>query len=75
MKSIFFSLNLKDLTKGFVVAFITVLIATIGQTLDSGALPTFAALKVASLTGVAAGLAYVLKNLFTNSADKFLAKE
>lgn len=71
----FLKLNFRDLAKGFLVAFLTVVVAGLSVTLDQGFLPTVAELKSLALTGLAAGGAYLLKNLFTNSQDKFLATE
>ena len=63
----FGKLNLRDLINGLVVAFLTAAITGLTQILDSGVLPSLAELKSAGLAGVVASLAYLLKNLVTNS--------
>ncbi len=63
----FGKLNLRDLINGLVVAFLTTSLTAITQILDSGILPSLAELKSAGLAGVVASLAYLLKNLVTNS--------
>jgi hypothetical protein len=63
----FGKLNLRDLINGLVVAFLTASLTGLVQILDSGVLPTLAELKSAGLAGVVASLAYLLKNLVTNS--------
>jgi len=63
----FGKLNLRDLINGLVVAFLTASLTGLVQVLDSGVLPTLAELKSAGLAGVVASLAYLLKNLVTNS--------
>ena len=70
-----FSWNLKDISKGFITAFITALITALYQLVQDGHLPTLAEFKTAGLVGLSAGLAYLLKNFLTNSADQFLTKE
>ena len=63
----FGKLNLRDLINGLVVAFLTASLTGLVQILDSGVLPSLAELKSAGLAGVVASLAYLLKNLVTNS--------
>lgn len=63
----FGKLNLRDLINGLVVAFLTASLTALAQILDSGVLPSLAELKSAGLAGVVASLAYLLKNLVTNS--------
>ncbi len=67
----FLKLSVKDLLKGFLVAMFTVITTGLVSVLDSGHLPTFAAVKSLFLTGLCAGLAYLLKNFLTNSQDQF----
>lgn len=68
--SAFGKLNLRDLVNGLVVAFLTTGLTNLIQTLDSGKLPTLAEVKAGVLAGVVAALAYLLKNLVTNSDGK-----
>jgi Flp pilus assembly pilin Flp len=65
-----FSLNWKDVGKGFLVAVLTVVITGLGTSLQSGKLPTLAELGALALAGLGAGLAYLLKNFFTNSNNE-----
>jgi hypothetical protein len=69
-KSAFLSLDAKDAVKGFVVAALTSIGMAIVPVLQAGGLPTLAQLKVAGIAGLAAGISYLVKNLFTNSKDE-----
>ncbi len=44
-------LNVDDLVKGFIVAFLSTALTGVVATLDSGALPTLAELKSAGIVG------------------------
>lgn len=65
--SLFGRLNLRDLINGLIVAFLTASLTGLISILDSGALPDFTQLRASGLAGVVASLAYLLKNLVTNS--------
>jgi hypothetical protein len=71
----FGKLNLRDLINGLVVAFLTASLTGLIQTLDSGVLPTLAELKTSALAGTVASLAYLLKNLVTNSQGEIAKPE
>ena len=71
----FFSLKAKDFIKGFILAVLSVVAMGVMTSLNSGALPTMAELKPLLITGISAGLAYLVKNLLTNSEDKFMKGE
>lgn len=71
----FFNLNLKDLLKGGIVAFISAVVTAIVPVIESGTLPTMEQLKAAGWMALTAGVSYLLKNLFTNSNDAFLKGE
>jgi len=73
--SSFGKLNLRDLLNGLVVAFLTASLTGLITILDSGVLPTLEQLKAAGLAGLVASLAYLLKNLVTNSGGKVGAGE
>lgn len=73
--SSFGKLNVRDLVNGLVVAFLTASLTGLITILDGGALPTLAELKAAGLAGLVASLAYLLKNLVTNSGGKVGAGE
>ncbi len=82
MQSTRFSLDLVDLGKGVLVAFITAFVTAITVWLNAGAFPTGEQLKGAALTGAAAAAAYLIKNFFTdsvksaeNTLNKAAAKE
>jgi hypothetical protein len=70
MKSLFLSLNLNDLLKGMIVAAFTAIGMAIIPALEAGALPTMAMLGSAGIAGLAAGLAYLLKNFLSNSNNQ-----
>jgi uncharacterized membrane-anchored protein len=73
MNSVFMMLNSKDLLKGFFVAVISAIINFLYTTIQSGAL--IFDWKDLLISGLTAGLAYLTKNLFTNSEGKVLTKE
>lgn len=74
--SSFFKWNLKDFIKGLLVAIITTVIGGLYTSLNSGSIPlTWAEWWPILQPGILAGLAYLTKNLLTNSDDKFLKKE
>lgn len=71
----FLKLNLLDLGKGFLIAAGTVIVLGVANILQTGVLPTLLELKALAIAGLAAGLTYLGKNLFTNSMNKLGAKE
>jgi len=71
----FLNLNVDDLVKGFIVAFLSTALTGVVATLDSGALPTLAELKSAGIVGLTARISYLLKNLLTNSQGVVLKKD
>lgn len=71
----YLSVGQKDLIKGFIVAILTVMLTGLITSLESGKLPDIATLKTLAITGLSAGLGYVIKNWLTNSQDQFLIKE
>jgi len=71
----FLNLNIDDLVKGFIVAFLSTALTGLIATLDSGALPTLSELKSAGVVGLTAGISYLLKNLLTNSQGVILKKD
>lgn len=70
-----FSLNWHDALKGFLVAFLTATLTGLIETLDSGMLPTLAAIKVHAAAGLVGGLSYILKQLITNQNGDLLKKD
>jgi len=75
MKSKFFNLNWKDFLKGLAVAIATAVITSLYQKITEGKLFDIETLKAAGIAGLAALLAYLLKNLVTNSQDQILTPE
>jgi N-acetylmuramic acid 6-phosphate (MurNAc-6-P) etherase len=75
MMSGLFNLNKRDAINGFIVAFLSAALTGTLAALDAGELPSLDALKSDALFGLKAAGAYLLKNLFTNSQDKFLVGE
>jgi hypothetical protein len=71
----FGTLNLTDIIKGFVVAVITAVLTAVIPLLQSGTFPTLAQLKTMGLAGLAAGIAYLIKNMLTNSNDELFKTE
>ena len=70
----FGKLNWVDLGKGCLIAVLTVVVAGLTTSLNAGRFPTLSGLGGLGLAGLSAGLAYLLKNLFTNS-DNELGKK
>ncbi|PKN20414.1 MAG: hypothetical protein CVU71_01080 [Deltaproteobacteria bacterium HGW-Deltaproteobacteria-6] len=75
MKSDFLKLNIIDLARGAVVATGAAILAAIVPILETGSIPGVSTLKGIAVTGLAAGGAYLLKNLFTNSKDQLVRGE
>ena len=76
MRSGFLKLNARDFAKGLLLAVITAVITGLYELLQSG---TFAfdwlTLKPIVIAAVSAALAYLLKNLFTNTEGQILTKD
>lgn len=76
MKSAFLNLHWKDLLKGFIVAVVGAILTALYTVLEAGQLPAnWDEWKPMLIGGLAAGIAYLLKNLFTNSNDELLKPE
>jgi hypothetical protein len=73
MNSNYFSLNLLDFTKGLFLAVLTSIITLLYTSIQTGEL-TFD-WKLIGTTALTSALAYIMKNLLTNSQGKLLAKE
>lgn len=74
-QSSFLSLNWRDALKGLIVAALTAFVSTLSLTIEDGQLPTKKDLVNCLLAAIAAGVAYLMKNLFTNSEGKMVKKE
>jgi len=70
-----FSVNAKDLFKATIVAAGTGAGVVLYPIFQSGRIPTKADLMIAGGSALAAGISYLLKNMFTNSKDEFAKAE
>lgn len=76
MNSNFFALNWMDLLKGLLVAVIGAILTGIYEAITAGSLTwTWAFFQPIVLTGVAAGIAYLIKNFLSNSSGEPLRSE
>ena len=76
MNSKFLNLSLNDFWKGLIVAFATALLTGIYNGIESGTIAfTWVWLKPVVLSSIGAAIAYLLKNMFTNSNGEILKKE
>jgi len=76
LQSIFGNLNLLDLAKGLIMVVLGFMLTTIYQAIDAGTiLWTWAFFKPIVLGGATAGLGYLIKNFFTNSAGQTFTPE
>jgi hypothetical protein len=71
--STFLNLNSSDFLKGLVMAVLSTVITVVYQTVEAGSL-TFD-WKAIGTMALTSALAYIMKNLFTNSTGKLFAKE
>ncbi|CAB4149023.1 hypothetical protein UFOVP535_40 [uncultured Caudovirales phage] len=73
MGSTFLNLNSTDFLKGLIMAVLSTVITVVYQTVEAGSLVfDWKAIGTMALT---TALAYIMKNLFTNSTGKLFAKE
>lgn len=73
MNSTFLNLNSSDFIKGLIMAVLTTVITIIYQTVEAGSL-TFDWKSIGTMA-LTSALAYIMKNLFTNSTGKLFGKE
>lgn len=73
MNSPFLNVDFKDLAKGFVLAVLTSVLTIVYTTLQSGSLAID--WKLCLTTSLTSGIAYLLKNLFTNSKGETFKSE
>jgi VIT1/CCC1 family predicted Fe2+/Mn2+ transporter len=71
----FLNLNLVDLGKGLIVAVITAVLTFAYEALQAGTLFAPGTLKTVGLVALSALVAYLLKNLFTNSTGQIIKTE
>jgi len=75
-KSVLGTLNWKDIAKGVIMVVIGAIIAGVETAIQQGSITfTWHFFQPIVYTALAAGLAYLLKNLGTNSQDQFATKE
>ena len=74
-RSKFFTLSTRDFLKGLFLVMITAIVTGIYELLTIGAVFDWVALKPILLTSIAAALAYLIKNLLSNSNGEMLTKE
>lgn len=71
-----FSLGIRDVVKGFIMSMIASILTAALAVINAGTIPTdFASWKPTLVTGLAAGIGYVVKNFLTNSNDQFAKPE
>lgn len=71
-----FSIGIRDVAKGFLMAFLGMFVTMLMSVINNNAFPTnWAEWKVILVASLGSGLAYLVKNFFTSSDDKFLKKE
>jgi hypothetical protein len=73
MQSTFLTLNTTDFLKGLIMAVLSSVITLVYQTVEAGSLVFD--WKTIGTIALTSGLAYIMKNLFTNSTGKLFAKE
>jgi len=72
-QSTLFTLNTTDFIKGLLMAVLSTVITIVYQTVEAGSLVfDWTAIATMALTSA---LAYIMKNLFTNSQGKLFKKE
>jgi len=73
MNSPFLNLNSTDFLKGLIMAVLSTVITVVYQTIEAGSLVfDWKAIGTMALT---TALAYIMKNLFTNSTGKLFGRE
>ena len=77
MKSVFGTINWLDIGKGFVVAIFSALITSVYQIIQAGTPIVFSwsFFQPIVYVAVGSGLAYLIKNVFTNSQGETFIKE
>jgi hypothetical protein len=75
MRSTFLNLNARDFFKGLVMVLVTALVTGLYELLQNGSPFDWPNLKVVLIASVGAGVAYILKNFFTNSQGELFTFE
>lgn len=75
MNSKFLNLNSYDFLKGFLMTVGVAFLTAILTALEKNMMPSSAQLKAAAITGLTAGVIYLVKNLVTNSKAEVFTSE
>jgi hypothetical protein len=75
MKSKLFKLNVRDIVRAVVMAFITALLTGTYKIIQTGATLDWVTFRPVVMASFAAAIAYLLKNVLTNSNDEMFTKE
>jgi len=65
-----FSLNLRDLIHGFLMAALGSILTALVPMLESGLLPDWPKTKAALIVGLGVGVVYLIKNYISNSSGQ-----
>lgn len=71
----FLRLDHYDALKAVIVAALTAFLTSVLQYLQAGSLPTREQVVSAWIAGLAAGVSYLVKNIFTNSKGEIVTPE
>ncbi len=75
-RSVYKALNVADLGKGLLIAFLTALFTGLIQLFEAGPFTfTWLTFQPIVYSAISAAMAYLIKNFFTNSTGDILTKE
>jgi hypothetical protein len=75
MRSKFLKLNRKDFIKGIIVAIFCTFITGFYQLIANGGVINWITIKPVVIAAIGSGIAYLTKNLLTNSKGQFMKGE
>ena len=75
MRSNFLSLNTRDFIKGLIVAVICTFLTGFYQLIANGGTINWLTIKPVVIAAIGSGIAYLTKNLLTNSKGDFMKTE
>ena len=75
MKSKLFTLDIRDILNGLLIAFLAAMIDGIIKILEAGAVFDWIHIKPVVIAGISAALSYLLKSLATNSHNQLFTRE
>ena len=75
MKSKFLRLNSRDFINGLIVVMFCTFITGLYQLIASGGVINWLTIKPVVIAAIGSGVAYLTKNLLTNSKGKFMIRE